>query len=289
MMRAEAASDRRLGPRWWAQGARSFGRRLAEALVVPALFVIVWWLVVEARLYPQAFLPSPVAVLSALIEWVTGRGFLGNPAPAYAGNWFDSVFASAQRVLIGYAIGSLIGIALGGLLGYVPIMRRVVEPFINMLRAIPIIGWLPLSLVFFGLGAGSAIFLVALGVVFPVIVATMGSVSSVQPSLLRVGQMVGANRAQLTRHIVLPAALPGIIIGLRVAMGFAWILVIVAEWVAVRRGLGFTLLDAYNFLRYDYVIAAMISVGLVGFLSDRLVWLLTRPALRWHSETTIGG
>jgi NitT/TauT family transport system permease protein len=251
--------------------------------------VLAWWLVVEAGIYPRAFLPSPVAVLSALVEWVTGHSFVNNPAPGYAGQWLESAIASAQRVLLGYAIGSVIGIGVGGLIGYVPVVRRVVEPFINMLRAIPIVGWLPLSLVFFGLGGGSAIFLVALGIVFPVTVATIAAVSSVQPSLLRVGQMVGANRVQLAWHIILPSAMPGIVTGLRVAMGFAWILVIVAEWVAVRRGLGFTLLDAYNFIRYDYVIAAMISVGIVGFLSDRVVALLARPALRWHTETSIGG
>jgi NitT/TauT family transport system permease protein len=263
--------------------------RFVEPLIVPAIVIAVWWLVVEAGFYSAAFLPSPVAVLSALVEWIAGFSFVGNPAPGYAGTWFESVWVSAQRVLIGYTLGSLVGIIVGGAIGYIPFVRRILEPFLNVLRAIPIIGWLPLSLVFFGLGAGSAIFLVALGVVFPVTVATMGAVSSVPPSLIRVGQMVGASRLQLVRHIVLPAALPGIITGLRVAMGFAWILIIVAEWVAVRVGLGFTLLDAYNFIRYDYVIAAMISVGLVGFVSDRLVWLLSRPALRWYSETTIGG
>lgn len=264
-------------------------RRVAEPLILPLVVIVAWWMVVEAGIYSQALFPSPVAVLSALIEWITGYSFIGNPAPAYAGTWFESVLVSSQRVLVGYTIGSLIGIVLGGTLGYFPTSRRIVEPFLNVLRAIPIIGWLPLSLVFFGLGPGSAIFLVALGVVFPVTVATMGSVTGVQPSLVRVGQMVGASRRQLIFEIILPASFPGIVTGLRVAMGFAWILVIVAEWVAVRVGLGFTLLDAYNFLRYDYVIAAMISVGLVGFVSDRLVWLVSRPALRWHSETTIGG
>lgn len=289
MARAVAASGRSWGSGWSVRTLRSTIRGFLQALIVPALFVFVWWLVVEANLYPRAFLPSPVAVLSALVEWVAGFSFVDNPAPGYAGTWFESVAVSAQRVLIGYATGSLLGIVLGGLLGYIPLVRRLAEPFLNMLRAIPIIGWLPLSLVFFGLGVGSAIFLVALGVVFPVTIATMGAVSGVQPSLLRVGQMVGANRLQLALHIILPAALPGIITGLRVAMGFAWILIIVAEWVAVRVGLGFTLLDAYNFIRYDYVIAAMVSVGLVGFVSDRLVWLLSRPALRWYTETTLGG
>lgn len=259
------------------------------ALILPSVVVAIWWLATALQLIPKVFLPPPQKVLGALIEWITGIAVFGDPAHAYAGTWLESVFSSGQRVLAGYIVGSVIGIVLGGLLGYFAFLRRLVEPTIHMLRAIPIIGWLPLSLVFFGLGIQAAIFLVALGVVFPVIVNAMAGVRGANPALLRVGQMAGANTFQLIRHIIGPSALPAIFTGLRVAMGFAWILVIVAEWMAVRTGLGFTLLDSYNFLRYDYVIAAMISVGLMGFLSDRILALLFRPILRWHFETTIEG
>lgn len=264
-------------------------RRVAQAIVLPAIIVLIWWLVTVLKLIPGAFLPPPQKVLGALIEWITGVAVFGDPAIAYAGTWFESVLTSAQRVLAGYVVGSAVGIVLGGLLGYFAWLRHVVEPTVHMLRAIPIIGWLPLSLVFFGLGIQSAIFLVALGVVFPVIVNTMAGVRGTAPALLRVGQMAGANDWQLLRYIIVPSALPAIFTGLRVAMGFAWILVIVAEWMAVRNGLGYTLLDSYNFLRYDYVIASMISVGFMGFVSDRLLAVIFRPVLRWYQETTIEG
>lgn len=264
-------------------------RRTASALILPGAVVLIWWLATFLKLIPGAFLPPPQKVLGALIEWITGAAVFGDPAQAYAGQWVVSVLTSAQRVLAGYVVGAVAGIVLGGLLGYFAPLRHLVEPSIHMLRSIPIIGWLPLSLVFFGLGIQSAIFLVSLGVVFPVLVNAMAGVRGTSLSLLRVGQMAGANNWQLLRHIIIPSALPAIFTGLRVAMGFAWILVIVAEWMAVRTGLGFTLLDSYNFLRYDYVIAAMISVGFMGFLSDRLVGLIFRPVLRWHQETTIEG
>ncbi len=264
-------------------------RRVLLALILPAAVVFVWWLATAFQLIPRVFLPPPQKVLGALIEWISGVAIFGDPAAAYAGTWLESVTSSAQRVLAGYTVGSLIGIVLGGLLGYFAVLRRLVEPTIHMLRAIPIIGWLPLSLVFFGLGIQSAIFLVSLGVVFPVIVNTMAGVRGTNPALIRVGQMAGASTFDLLRYIIVPSALPAIFTGLRVAMGFAWILVIVAEWMAVRTGLGFTLLDSYNFLRYDYVIASMISVGFMGFVSDRIVALLFRPILRWHFETTIEG
>lgn len=259
------------------------------ALILPAIVIFIWWTATALQLIPTAFLPPPQKVLGALIEWITGVAVFGDPAHAYAGTWFASVLSSSERVLLGYTVGSAIGIVLGGLLGYFAPLRRLVEPTIHMLRAIPIIGWLPLSLVFFGLGIQSAVFLVALGVVFPVIVNAMAGVRGTNPALLRVGQMAGASTIELLRYIIVPSALPAIFTGLRVAMGFAWILVIVAEWMAVRTGLGFTLLDSYNFLRYDYVIAAMISVGFMGFVSDRIVALLFRPILRWHFETTIEG
>lgn len=264
-------------------------RRSLQAMVLPAIVVALWWFASATGTLPRTFLPGPQKVLGALIEWVTGVAVFGDPARAYAGTWFESVLTSAQRVLAGYIIGSVVGIVVGGLLGYFAWLDHVVEPSIHMLRAIPIIGWLPLSLVFFGIGIRSAIFLVSLGVVFPVILNTMAGVRGTQVSLLRVGQMAGAGPFQLIRYIIVPSALPGIYTGLRVAMGFAWILVIIAEWMAVRTGLGFTLLDSYNFLRYDYVIAAMISVGFMGFISDRIVELVFRPVLRWHQETTIEG
>ena len=264
-------------------------RRSLQALVLPAIVVALWWFASATGTLPRVFLPGPQKVLGALIEWISGAAVFGDPARAYAGTWLASVLTSAERVLAGYVLGSLVGIVVGGLLGYFAWLDHVVEPSIHMLRAIPIIGWLPLSLVFFGLGIRSAIFLVSLGVVFPVILNTMAGVRGTQVSLLRVGQMAGASNLQLIRYIIVPSALPGIFTGLRVAMGFAWILVIVAEWMAVRTGLGFTLLDSYNFLRYDYVIAAMISVGFMGFISDRIVELIFRPVLRWHHETTIEG
>ena len=264
-------------------------RRSLQALVLPAIVVALWWFASARGTLPRVFLPGPQKVLGALIEWISGAAVFGDPARAYAGTWLASVLTSAERVLAGYVLGSLVGIVVGGLLGYFAWLDHVVEPSIHMLRAIPIIGWLPLSLVFFGLGIRSAIFLVSLGVVFPVILNTMAGVRGTQVSLLRVGQMAGASNLQLIRYIIVPSALPGIFTGLRVAMGFAWILVIVAEWMAVRTGLGFTLLDSYNFLRYDYVIAAMISVGFMGFISDRIVELIFRPVLRWHHETTIEG
>jgi ABC-type nitrate/sulfonate/bicarbonate transport system permease component len=252
-------------------------------VVFPALLLGAWLGAVRSESISQAFLPSPLTVMRALADWIVG-GISNTP---YSGRWLGDAIASGERVLLGYAIGSGLGIVIGVMLGYFKPFRRGLEPYIHMLRAIPIIGWLPLSLVFFGFSMKSAVFLVALGCFFPVVINTMSGVLGVDLSHQRVGLMVGASRLQQLRFIIIPSAMPSIMTGLRVAMGFAWILVIVAEWLAVREGLGFTLLDAYSFVRYDFVIAAMISIGFVGFVSDRIVARLLSPLIRWHQDTSI--
>lgn len=259
-------------------------RRNSVLVVFPAVLLGSWVYVVRSGSVSQAFLPAPTAVLRALFDWAVG-GLTNND---YSARWISDAIASGQRVLLGYAIGSGLGIVIGVLLGFFKPFRRGLEPYIHMLRAIPIIGWLPLALVFFGFTMSSAVFLVALGCFFPVVLNTMSGVLGVELSHQRVGLMVGASRLQQLRFIVVPSAMPSIVTGLRVAMGFAWILVIVAEWLAVRQGLGHTLLDAYSFVRYDYVIAAMISIGFVGFLSDRVVARLLAPLTRWHRDTSAG-
>lgn len=203
----------------------------------------------------------------------------------YSGTWVAAVEGSSQRVMTGFIFGSAAGVALGVALGYFPRAAHFVEPSIHMLRSIPVISWLPLAFVFFGFGIASAIVLVGVGVFFPVVINTMAGVRGVDRTVLRVGQMSGASTFQILRWIVLPAAMPSIVTGLRVGIGIAWVLVIVAEWTAVRTGLGFVLLDAYGFIRIDFVMAAMISVGLMGFIFDRLIMYATRPLIRWHLDT----
>lgn len=264
--------------------AAVWAARNSVLIIFPAVLLGAWVYTVRSETISQAFLPAPTQVVRALVDWAVG----GLSNTDYSARWVTDAIASGQRVLLGYLVGSGLGIVVGVLIGFFKPVRRALEPYIHMLRAIPIIGWLPLSLVFFGFTMRSAVFLVALGCFFPVVINTMSGVLGVDLSHQRVGLMVGASRLQQLRFIVIPSAMPAIMTGLRVAMGFAWILVIVAEWLAVRQGLGHTLLDAYSFVRYDYVIAAMISIGFVGFVSDRVVARLLAPLTRWHRDTSIG-
>jgi ABC-type nitrate/sulfonate/bicarbonate transport system permease component len=250
---------------------------------VPILFIIVWWATVAAGVFPRAVLPSPLAVAQALFEWAFGS----TDAGPYSGTLFDAIAASSKRVVVGYGIATALGILIGVPTGYFSLLGRMLDPMIHLLRPIPVTAWVPLSLVFFGFGFGGAVFLVALGSFFPIVVNTIEAVRGANRTLLRVGSMLGARGVTLLRLFILPASWPGIFVGLRLGIGLAWVLVIVAELLSVKSGIGYTLLDAYSFNRYDVVIAAMITLGIMGFLSDRMLVAIQYVVLRWHREMSI--
>jgi NitT/TauT family transport system permease protein len=158
-----------------------------------------------------------------------------------------------------------------------------------MLRPIPPVSWIPLAIIWFGIANKPAIFLVFLGAFFPVLMNTIHGVKTTSRDLLRAASMSGATEGQLLRFVVLPAAMPSIFAGLRIAIGSAWMLTVTAEMVAVKSGLGYVLWDSYYFLRYDLVIAAMASIGLLGYLADWLLKQLMHRVLRWQFTSTAQG
>jgi NitT/TauT family transport system permease protein len=190
-------------------------------------------------------------------------------------------------VLVGYAIAAVLGIAIGVPTGASKLVGQLVDPFIQLMRPIPITAWVPLSLIFFGFDFKNAVFLVALGSFFPIVVNTIEGVRGVNRNLVKVGRMVGASGYKLLWFFILPASMPSVFVGLRLGIGLAWVLVIVAELLSVKNGIGYTLLDAYSFNRFDVVIGAMIMLGVMGFLSDRIILGVQKVLLRWHREVSI--
>lgn len=204
---------------------------------------------------------------------------MGDP---YVGTWLQHAASSVGRVLIGYAIAAALGIAIGTLTGYYRLWRDLLDPTIQILRPIPITAWVPFAVVFFGIRAPSAIFLIVLGAFFVILVNTAAGVQRVPRSLIRAAEMLGTPAMSMLPRVVLPAALPSIFTGLRVAMGLSWMLVVVAEMLAVRSGLGSVLWNAYYVMRMDVIVAAMLSVGILGFVFDQLVVLISNYVLRWN-------
>lgn len=182
--------------------------------------------------------------------------------------WGD-IGDSLRRVAVGYGAAVLIGVPLGLTLGWYPAANQVVNPAMQILRPISPIAWIPVSIIFFGIGDYAAMFLIFLGAFFPIVVACINGVANVPAVYRRAGRNFGLTPTQLLARVLFPAALPQILVGLRIALGIAWLVVVAAEMIAVDSGLGFLVIDSRNSgKRYDLVVAAILLIGLIGLILD---------------------
>jgi NitT/TauT family transport system permease protein len=258
--------------------------RKLDRYIVPVLILAGWEAFSRSGALPPALLPAPSAVAWAWADWVFGTD--GN-TQTYSGNWLFDMMASLSRVLAGFGIATVLAVSAGIAIGWSRATEVIIEPTLQILRPIPPVSWIPLAIIWFGIANKPAIFLVFLGAFFPILLNTIHGVKTCDRNLIRAGAMVGGGNRQLLRFIVLPAALPSIFAGLRIGIGSAWMLTVTAEMVAVKSGLGYVLWDSYYFLRYDLVLAAMASIGLLGFLSDFGIRLVMARVLHWQRNTTI--
>lgn len=250
-----------------------------QALVLPALILVIWEFSGRVQFLPAGILPPPSTVVVSWWEWCFGSNPFG--VSSYSGTWLLNVGVSALRVGEGYLLACVVGVPLGIMIGWSRLTERMIDPTVQALRPIPITAWLPFSIAVFGVRNFGAIFLIALGAFYPVAINAAHGARDVPRRLLRAAEMTGASHAQILFRVVLPWALPAIFTGLRLGVGIAWTAVVVAEMVAVKSGLGYVLWDAYYIGRMDIVIADMVSIGAVGFLSDRLILLTAQRLLRW--------
>ena len=255
--------------------------RWVRLLTLPILALLLWESLVRSGVLLQGLIPAPSTIVAEWYAWIVGGS--GRRLDLYSGTWFANVGYSARRVLQGFALGALVGITLGLLIGWSRWADRLLNPTIQLIRPIPITAWLPISVMLFGLSAGSALFLIGLGAFFPIVINTVHGVRETRRTLIRAASMMGASPLQLIWRVALPSALPNIVTGLRLGMGVAWVCIIVAEMIAVQSGLGYVLWDAYYFGRMEIVVSDMISIGLLGLLSDRIIVLASRRALRWRT------
>jgi NitT/TauT family transport system permease protein len=196
--------------------------------------------------------------------------------------WGDIV-DSLRRVAIGFGAAALLGIPSGLILGWYPAVNQVVNPVMQILRPISPIAWIPVAIIFFGIGDRAAMFLIFLGAFFPIVVACINGVSNVPSVYRRAGRNFGLTPMQLLSKVLFPAALPQILVGLRIALGIAWLVVVAAEMIAVDSGLGFLVIDSRNSgKRYDLVVAAILLIGLIGLLLDAAFRRLEKlNSVRW--------
>lgn len=258
--------------------------RLVLAVALPLLVLAAWQGAGTNGSLFGGVLPTPDRVWAAWKIWAFGQAGLGlNP---YSGTWLDNVLFSAWRVAQGFAVAMVLGVPLGILIGWNRLSAGIFDPLIQMLRPIPITAWLPFSIAVFGIANMGSIFLIALGAFYPIVINATAGARSIEKNWIRAAQMMGATRTDVVLRVVLPASLPSVFTGLRIGLGIGWTAVIVSEMVAVKSGLGYVLWDAYYIGRMDVVIADMASIGLLGFLSDRLIVALENSLLGWRRLQT---
>jgi len=249
--------------------------------VLPLALIALWHLTVEYRWVAEGIIPSPAQVLRSWELWIFGTA-KGGLSP-YSGTWLDNVLYSSKRVLQGFGLAALVAIPLGLMIGWNRLTGRLVDPTIQLLRPVPITAWLPFAIAVFGIYDASALFLIGLGAFYPIVVNTTHGVRDTNLLLLRAARMMGAGAGTVLAKVVFPSALPSIFTGMRLGIGVAWTAVIVAEMIAVKSGLGYVLWDAYYVGRMDICVATMVSVGFLGFISDRVIVYASRILLRWRA------
>lgn len=255
-------------------------------IAFPGAVLVIWQILGSAGLYRRAILPPPSDIAVVLADLVFGTL---DAAGRYSGTWLDHALSSVWRVFAGFAWGGALGTFLGLLIGLSRVVEKLFDPTIQVLRNVPVTAWVPLSLIFFGIGNQPAIFLIGLGAFFPAALNSTLGVRQINKTLHKAAQMMGANPREMLLRVILPAAMPSIMAGLRLSMGIAWVLVVVAEILAVRSGLGYLLNDAYQFYRNDVVIASMLSIGVLGFLSDRVLVAARDRILEWNRLESFDG
>jgi NitT/TauT family transport system permease protein len=242
---------------------------------------VLWHVAVQQRWVTEGIIPAPAQVAESWYRWIFGTPT--RSLSPYSGTWLANVAYSSRRVIQGFLLAASIGIPLGLFVGWNRMVARLVDPSIQLLRPVPITAWLPFSIAVFGIYDASALFLIGLGAFYPIVVNTTHGVRDTNLLLLRAARMLGARETTVLAKVVFPSALPSIFTGLRLGIGVAWTAVIVAEMIAVKSGLGYVLWDAYYVGRMDICIATMLSVGLLGFISDRVIQGAARLLLRWRT------
>ena len=247
---------------------RAIAWRLGLGILGPALIVLLWWRV--SRRYTADQFPGPLEVVAA---W---REILAD------GSLAVHLKVSLLRFFAAYLLALAAALPLGFALGWWTRSLALFDPVIQILRPISPIAWFPLAVLWFGVGNAPAIFIITLSAFFPILLSTVSAVREIPVAYLRVAANFGAKRLQLLHSVLLPAAFPAIVIGLRIATGAAWIHLVAGEMLGAQSGLGFLIVDSRNFLRTDLIVAGMLTVGILGLGLDRLVaWAERRVRLAW--------
>ncbi len=250
------------------------GRALALRLAAIVAFLALWSLlsgaVVVLKLFNPIFLPGPWLVLGSILDMAV-RGTL----------WIH-LAATLERVAMGFGVGATLGVALGLAAGQLTPVRNVIEPLVELLRPIPPLALLPMFIVWVGIGEASKIGFITYATFFPIFLTTVTGVRQIDPLLVRAAQSLGARGVALFTRVILPAALPDILTGLRLGVALAFFVIVISEFIGAEHGLGYLINDGRNFFLVPQMLGAAVVLGLLGYAGNALVRLLERRLTRWQ-------
>jgi NitT/TauT family transport system permease protein len=258
-----------------------------QGFLVPIALLALWqFLSSQAIMNPQ-ILPAPTTVVAKWWEYLLPTEAFDATHSSYlswifSGEMLHDAYASLYRVVVGFFIGGILALPLGLMMGANDRVYKLFNPLIQVLRPIPPIAFIPLSILWFGLGNPPAIFLIVLGAFFPILMNTIAGVRHVDSIYIRAARSLGASQTTMFLRVMLPAATPYILTGARIGVGTAFIVVIVAEMIAVNNGLGYRILEAREFFWSDKIIAGMFTIGLLGLAIDTGMNRLNNYLLKWH-------
>ncbi|WP_246662982.1 ABC transporter permease [Pseudolabrys sp. FHR47] len=244
----------------------------ALGLIVPVVLAVGWELAVRFGLSNGRLVPPPSVIYATFMEL------------AKTGELQRHAAATVARVAAGFGLGVAAGTVLGAITGYSALTRRLLDPTLQALRAIPSIAWVPLFILWLGIFEASKITLIAVGVFFPVYLGVMGAVISVDRKVVEVGRAFRLSGFQMVRRILLPAVLPSYVVALRSGLGLGWMFVVAAEFMGASEGLGFLLVDGQQLGKPAQIVAAIVAFAVLGKITDWLIVGLTAPLLRWEDR-----
>ncbi|MGH6862625.1 MAG: ABC transporter permease [Phyllobacterium sp.] len=241
-------------------------------ILLPLFAALLWEASVQTGFTVGRLMPPPSRIIATL--WTLWQ----------SGDLATHIIATTLRVFSGFTLGAIIGTLFGALTGYSLLVRRLLDPSLQALRAIPSIAWVPLFILWLGIFEESKIALIAVGVFFPVYLGVSGAVLSVDRKIVEVGRIFRLSGFELVRRILLPAVLPSYVIALRSGLGLGWMFVVAAEFMGASEGLGYLLVDGQQLGKPDQILAAIITFAILGKLSDSLVASIAAPFLRWEDR-----
>lgn len=244
--------------------------------ILPCLIILAWFVASEKAMAPEYLLPSPARIAQSGYVYL-----FSEPGSApYAGRFWSDLRASLIRVSLGFALAAALGIPAGIVSGRVAMVRALFSTTFNAVRAVPGIAWLPLALVWFGIGLNTTVFLVALAAFFPIYLNAVAGAQQINPLLLQSGAMMGVGRVRGTYAILLPGAMPHIMTGLRLGLGISWAYLVLGELTGVPNGLGAVIMDARMLGRIDIIMVGIFTIAVMGRMSDLLLKLAMRAAFK---------